>query len=605
MKFRTTLLLSVIALIAAILSATVGGLAVTLQRAARRGIDEDLVRSRAVFEEHLALRRSLYKSDCRVVAEEPRLKAVVATEDVSRETVVSVAFEIHKAIGSDLFLVTDGRGRLIADVADAAASGGSMRDQPLIASAIANGDSTGFLTHDGRAYQAAGRRLAFGETTVGVLVIGYRVDDRIATMVRRQTGSDVVIELDGEVIAASSLEDTGAKDRSALEAALAPVPTGAPEPTEIRVGDARYLALAQPLSGAGEGVKLRYLVLRSFDRALQPARDSAWILYGISAIALIAGVLLTIFLSRRLSRPLDELVRFIRGIASGKLDERATLEGPVELRTLGAAMNRMVEQLGESRLQMAVKERLEREMEIGKNIQTSILPPVFDVEGLEISARMIPASEVGGDYYDVFPVAGGGWVGIGDVAGHGLPAGLIMLMVQSTVAALCRRSPDEAPREIVRIVNEVLYENIRHRLRKDEHVTMSILRYFRDGRFTFAGAHEDIIVCRKATGLCELFLTPGPWVGAMRDVTAVTVDSQLELRDGDVMVLYTDGVTEAMSSTQEQFGIERICAIVERELGSPVEQIRDAILGAIGTWREAPPDDDLTVVALRYHRVGA
>ena len=600
MKFRTTLLLCVVLLIAGILAATVGGLAITLRRAAWSGIEEDLTRSRADFEEHLALRRSLYRAECRVVAEEPRLKAVVATEDVSRETVISVAFEIHKAIRSDLFLLTDGEGRLLADVADPKAAGDSMRSQPLVAGALADGDSTGILTHAGRAYQAAGHRLSFGETTVGVLVIGYRIDDGLAAVLQRQTGSDIVIELEGKIIASSTITGGTLPESPALSAALDSVPTGSAEPVEIRIDGARYLAIAEGLVGAGSGVRLRCLALLSLDRALRPARSAAQILYGISVVALLAGALLALVLSRRLSRPLDRLVAFIDGVASGKLDERATIEGPIELRTLGAAMNHMVEELGESRLQMAAKDRLTREMEIGKSIQTSILPAGFDVDGLEISARMIPASEVGGDYYDVLAVPGGGWIGIGDVAGHGLPAGLIMLMVQSTVAALCRECPDAAPREIVRVVNEVLYENIRHRLRKDEHVTMSILRYFRDGRFLFAGAHEDIIICRKSSGVCEMVLTPGTWVGAKRDVAAVTVDSRMALDDGDVMILYTDGVTEAMSREKEAFGIERICAVTEREMGNPVEQIRDAIFSAVEAWSDAPLEDDRSVVALRY-----
>lgn len=605
MKFRTTLLLSVVLLITGILATTVGGLAITLRRAAWSGIEEDLARSRADFEEHMELRRSLYRAECRVVAEEPRLKAVVATEDISRETVMTVAFEIHKAIGSDLFLLTDGEGRLLADVADPKAVGDSLRSQPIVAAALTDGDSAGILTHAGRAYQAAGRRLSFGETTVGVLVIGHRIDDRLAAILQRQTGSDIVIELDGKIIASSTITRGALPESPELLAALGSVPTGSPEPVEIRIDDARYLAVAETLPGVGSGVRLRGLALLSLDRALRPARSAAQILYGISVVALLAGALLTLALSRRLSRPLDRLVTFINGVASGKLDERVTLEGPIELRTLGVAMNRMVNELGESRLQMAVKDRLTREMEIGKSIQTSILPAGFDVDGLEISARMIPASEVGGDYYDVLAVPGGGWIGIGDVAGHGLPAGLIMLMVQSTVAALWRECPDAEPREIVRIVNEVLYENIRHRLHKDEHVTLSILRYFRDGRFVFAGAHEDILVCRRASGLCEMVLTPGTWVGAKRDVASVTVDSRIALDEGDVMILYTDGITEAMNSENEQFGIERLCAVTEREMGNPVEQIRDAIFSAVAAWSEAPLEDDLTVVALRYRSPAA
>jgi hypothetical protein len=89
---------------------------------------------------------------------------------------------------------------------------------------------------------------------------------------------------------------------------------------------------------------------------------------------------------------------------------------------------------------------LEKELEIGARIQTCILPAAIEVPGLSVSARMIPASEVGGDYYGVFPTHDGAWIGIGVVAGHGLTSGLVMLMMQSAVAALGRARPDALPR---------------------------------------------------------------------------------------------------------------------------------------------------------------
>src|SRR5262249_14433548 len=154
-------------------------------------------RSRKVFEEHIAYQRSLHRSEGRVVAEEPRLKAVVATEEVTHETVYSVAFELRKALQSDLFLMTDGKGTLLADVADLGAAGISMSDQPLVKGSLSNGEASGILTQGGDAYQVEARRLAFGETTVGVLLIGYKIDDRLTGTVQRQSGSTTVIALDG------------------------------------------------------------------------------------------------------------------------------------------------------------------------------------------------------------------------------------------------------------------------------------------------------------------------------------------------------------------------------------------------------------------------
>jgi sigma-B regulation protein RsbU (phosphoserine phosphatase) len=172
-------------------------------------------------------------------------------------------------------------------------------------------------------------------------------------------------------------------------------------------------------------------------------------------------------------------------------------------------------------------------------------------------------------------------------------------MVQSVVSALGRANTDTPPREIVRVLNMVLFENIRHRLGNDEHMTFTIMRYRRDGTIVFAGAHEEIIICRAATGRCELVPTVGPWVGAMSDVSRVTDDSTLKLEDGDLMVLYTDGVTEAMNEQGEQFGMDRLTSAIEARRGGPVDKIRDTILADVAAFSPRQ-DDDITLLVIRY-----
>jgi serine phosphatase RsbU (regulator of sigma subunit) len=262
---------------------------------------------------------------------------------------------------------------------------------------------------------------------------------------------------------------------------------------------------------------------------------------------------------------------------------------------------RLVEKLVEeaTRRQIAERQRLEKEMEIAARIQTSILPRDVVVPGLEIAARMLPATEVGGDYYDVIPVEGGCWIGIGDVAGHGLRTGLVMLMIQSGVGTLARRMPDASPRDLVLALNAMLVDNVRARLGQDEHATLTLFRYARDGRLTFAGGHEQALVCRAATGRCDRLATPGPWVGAKRDIEAGTPDSQARLEDGDLLVLYTDGVIEAGSPTHGQFGIERLAAEIELRPQAPAAEIRDAIIGAVERFAPAL-DDDVTVLVARF-----
>jgi DNA-binding LacI/PurR family transcriptional regulator/serine phosphatase RsbU (regulator of sigma subunit) len=270
---------------------------------------------------------------------------------------------------------------------------------------------------------------------------------------------------------------------------------------------------------------------------------------------------------------------------------------------ISSALNsaRLVEQVVQeaTRRQIAERQRLEKEMEIAAGIQASILPRNLVVDGLDIAATMLPASEVGGDYYDVFPVSDGCWIGIGDVAGHGLRTGLVMLMIQSGIGTLGRQSPHLRPAELLPFLNDLIFDNVHQRLANDEHATLTLLRYHRDGTIVFAGAHEDIIVCRERTGECEIVPTPGVWLGARRHIAAATIDSTLRLEHGDLIVLYTDGAMEAMSANHEQYGVERICGEVQRARHEPVATIRDRIVASVRRWM-ARQDDDITVMVARY-----
>src|SRR5579871_1388524 len=112
----------------------------------------------------------------------------------------------------------------------------------------------------------------------------------------------------------------------------------------------------------------------------------------------------------------------------------------------------------------AERARLEHELELAARIQTSILPKDRQVSRLAVSTVMVPATEVGGDYFDVLPFPDGGWLGIGDVAGHGLHSGLVMMMIQSIVAAITNDRFDASPADVWRALNAVLYDNVHTRL---------------------------------------------------------------------------------------------------------------------------------------------
>src|SRR5689334_3901668 len=260
MRFRSSLLIWIVLLIAVSAAATAGSAVIVLDRRAREELHADLGRSARVFSTLADKRLGVHAASAHVVAEEPRLKAVVATEDVSPETVYGVAFELRKAVQSDLFLMTDGTGHLLADVADPKAQGFDMSQNPVIRGALDAGESSGFFTTDGRVYEVVARRLSFGENPVGVLVLGYALGDVLAEEARSQTGSVVVLMKGGEIVATSKLE--GGEEAS--KAALAALAKATPEDTQGEVasgeiGSNRYLVMSAPFGKDKPGGGLRML----------------------------------------------------------------------------------------------------------------------------------------------------------------------------------------------------------------------------------------------------------------------------------------------------------------------------------------------------------
>lgn len=274
------------------------------------------------------------------------------------------------------------------------------------------------------------------------------------------------------------------------------------------------------------------------------------------------------------------------------------LRGQIAAAIKGAALHRSI-LLQTTERERVEREQLHKEALIAKQIQTAILPTILAVDGLQLAAVMIPAASVGGDYYDVLPTEEGCWMGVGDVTGHGLLAGILMLMVQSMVAGILKVNASASPAQVITALNAALFENVRGRLKRDDFATLTLFRYERSGRLTFAGCHEDFLVCRAQTRRCEQVPTPGVWAAAVPDVSQLTADAELQLTDQDLLVLYTDGVTEAMNAQRELFGLERLTALIEAHQARTPSEICAAVIAAVTAW--APSQrDDISLVIGRY-----
>jgi len=245
------------------------------------------------------------------------------------------------------------------------------------------------------------------------------------------------------------------------------------------------------------------------------------------------------------------------------------------------------------------REQLTHEMETARRIQTALAPSDLRAPGLQVAAETVPAADIGGDYYDVLPVAGGCWLGIGDVAGHGLMSGLIMMTIQTIVRTLVDARPDADPAALVVDVNRLLVTKLHHRLRRGEHATFTLLRVFRDGRVRFAGAHEPIVVWRAATRTCELVETEGTWLGLVADIREATVDREIVLSRDDLLVLFSDGLSDARNARDDRFGLEAICRIVEAHAMTTPDVVHAELITAVRAWAPAL-QDDVTCVVVRF-----
>ena len=246
--------------------------------------------------------------------------------------------------------------------------------------------------------------------------------------------------------------------------------------------------------------------------------------------------------------------------------------------------------------------RLSHELQIAQHIQSIVLPRKIDYRDfpdLEIACQMIPAAEVGGDYYDTISFDKGGIISIGDVTDHGLHSGLIMMMVHTALRALSSVEKEDI-RRIYRVINKLLYE---FRLKTEDHRIMSliILRYLNGGQFILTGQHESLLLFRKDGRIEDISsLEYGMYAGLDEKVDKYLDVLSFSLDTDDLLVLYTDGVTEAVNGRNDFFGESGIVDAVKPLLGAGAEQIKDSIIECCRRHIDnSTIYDDISVMVLR------
>ncbi|MCS6960531.1 MAG: SpoIIE family protein phosphatase [Pseudanabaenaceae cyanobacterium SKYGB_i_bin29] len=320
-----------------------------------------------------------------------------------------------------------------------------------------------------------------------------------------------------------------------------------------------------------------------------------------STIAVVTGIIT----AEWLSQPILNLAKAAKRLAEGQLMQKVTIAGTMETQQLETAFNQMAEDIQilvtdleekvEERtqeLQEANREirllseklkeenlRLTSELAATRKIQQMILPrgqELHHICDLEIAEFIMPADEVGGDYYDVFSHNGKIKIGIGDVTGHGLESGMIMLMAQTAVRALASQSNGNIE-EVLQNINQVIWHNVQ-RMRSDKNLTLALLEYDR-GDLRIVGQHEEVIIVRSDGNIERIdTIDLGFPIGLEPEIRDFLAVYEVKLQQGDVVVLYTDGITEAENDRGEYYGIDRLVGVVRDHLGCSAQEINNAVI---------------------------
>lgn len=331
-----------------------------------------------------------------------------------------------------------------------------------------------------------------------------------------------------------------------------------------------------------------------FDRSrVDAVGEHLLIVYlAIGLAAALLGLGLAAWLSRSVGAAVGAVIDDADRIAGGDLDHTVRGLNTTEFVRLGGSINRMVQRIREYSEEI---ERKESEIRIAAGIQTAFLPRgIPQPRGCDIAAFTLPAREVGGDFYDFFGQGDGRYaVAIADVAGKGVPAALYMALSRTavrTVARWCRM-----PAETIRRANDTVIEDAG----SVSFVTLFYAVVDEQARtLTYVNAGHNPPLLRRADGTVECLEPTGPVIGFLEGMEYGEVT--IPLLPGDLLVLYTDGVTEAESGSGGMFGEERLRAVVEDAAALPAGAVADAIRDAVAAFAgDDLQSDDITVVVLR------
>ncbi len=310
--------------------------------------------------------------------------------------------------------------------------------------------------------------------------------------------------------------------------------------------------------------------------------------------------LTALILNHTLHSPLKKILHEMKALLTGKNFHRIYTKRVDEIGILGHFFNEITESLETIGNDLKEHKRISSELNLAQKIQHDLIPrEAPEIPSLEITAKTKSAAEIGGDSFDFLPQEKQTFFYIGDVTGHGIPAGLVMIMVDTLISAFAEMS--ETARDLILSVNKFL----KPKLQPNMFMTMVMLRWHHEERKMYfaGGGHEHILHFKAREGKCEAIMSGGIAIGMLPDASAVIKEQELDFQEGDFLILYSDGITECKNMSGEQFGLERLQKLTEDKAPSvqTTKEMFDHLAKEVTIFvEEHVQEDDMSLIVVKH-----
>jgi sigma-B regulation protein RsbU (phosphoserine phosphatase) len=322
---------------------------------------------------------------------------------------------------------------------------------------------------------------------------------------------------------------------------------------------------------------------------------------GLFAFTILTSFVIGATLARSITRSIHNIYVGSRSIQEGDFEFRIPSGDRDQLDAMANSFNRMSASIVGLMKEVSDKERLEKEIEIAKEVQKQLFPQQLPpTKNLELAANCMAARQVSGDYYDFLPSGDTGLdIVVGDISGKGISAALMMASIQASIRSKLRGplQPEKQTQRMAETVAEV-NRQIYHRSSPETYSTLIITHFNSEtGLLAYcnAGHHPPLVF---SGGEVRGLTIGGTVVGLFENWNYE--GDEVELKPGDLVIYFTDGVVEAENINGEQFGTERLIELIRSNTFLTAQDIQSLILEQVFDWTGAQEQaDDITVVCLK------